>query len=294
VYRGTVTRNDDPEARGRIQVKVGDVGHTLAPDVWVDPAFDGAGAQRGQFWPPEVGDSVRVSFEAGQTDSPIIYWGGWFGGAEVPNEMAPKKDSPPRQRGFTTRAGHQLIFSDVPGNEFVRLVWHKPATGDASLTDAKETADREVGDFTFMEFTNDGSIRLSTKNGALVSLDTEESNILILSEQGHSVSLTGDGINLVDKNGTNMVTIADGTVNVVAGDAVNISGKSVNLDTGTVFLGSQAKFSAVIGEQLIAWLATHTHLTPGVPSGPAAGGTPTLPPVPPPPPTILSRVVKLR
>jgi len=63
-------------------------------------------------------------------------------------------------------------------------------------------------------------------------------------------------------------------------------GGTVNVGAGGVLLGADlATFSAVLGEPLMTWLATHNHGT---------GVGPSTPPIIPPPPTILSQSIKLK
>lgn len=287
VYRAQVVSNSDPENRGRIQIVCPAVGHNVPSPVWVKPAMYGAGPNRGMFWPPEVDDTVYVSFRMGNASRPEFYLGGWYGYpdnvADVPEEM-PYTNTRPEKRGFMTRAGHSIIFSDEPGNEYVRVTWHKPADGDQSLTDEKVTASRAAGEFSFIELTKDGSVTMSNKNGSSMFLNADGENITLVSEQGHSITLTEEGINIVDKEG-NLVNLSGGDVGIVAKGGVNVRGASMNIGTGGVFLGDPATFSAVLGEQLLTWLSTHVHGT---------GVGPSSPPVVPPPPSVLSQSVKLK
>jgi len=256
---------------------------------WVKPAIYGAGEQRGQFWPPEVGDAVAVSFRMGNAGKPEFYIGGWYGApgdtTDVPVEM-PYTNDKPQKRGFMTRGGHSVVFSDEPDNQYIRITWHKPADGDESLTDETKTAARNDGDFAFMELTKDGSVQMSNKNGSSVFLNADAENITVLSQQGHSMTMTETAVSLTDKDG-NLISITDGDVTVVSqkGD-VNVRGGTVNVGAGGVLLGADlATFSAVLGEPLMTWLATHNHGT---------GVGPSTPPIIPPPPTILSQSIKLK
>jgi uncharacterized protein involved in type VI secretion and phage assembly len=74
-WRGLVTSNDDPENRGRIQVKVPDV---LGDNdsTWALPCVPYAGSQVGLFLVPPEDALVWVEFEQGNPDYPI--WTGCF------------------------------------------------------------------------------------------------------------------------------------------------------------------------------------------------------------------------
>lgn len=270
VYRGNVTRNDDPEKRGRIQVIVPGVGHNRAPDLWVEPAFDGAGRNRGSFWPPEVGDSVRVAFERGDASLPTLYWGGWFGNpkgvTEVPPELGHTTPSggsdartTPTARGLVTRAGHLLVFEDGAGDESVTIQWHQPASGDSSLSDPTVTADRSKGSSASIVLDKTGSVVLTNKNGSKLALDASGKTITLL-DKDHQYSLT------IDQNG------------------IKVKAAKVVIDASQIELGSGADTPALRGKEVFDFLLNHKHLSPW--------GT-TTPPVPPPLVSLLSKVVKL-
>lgn len=167
IYRGIVTDNRDPLKRGRIYARVPGVGQQAAPEVWIYPAMEGAGQDRGSFWPPEIGDSVWVSFSNGDPSKPLVYWSGWYGESkgkgisDLPAEFAYQDDSPVR-RGFVTRGGHRVVFSDAEGDERVEIAWHKPK---ASEPDKEKTPPREgdVGTTAFLKFTENG-IELQVKD----------------------------------------------------------------------------------------------------------------------------------
>jgi hypothetical protein len=276
-YRGTVTRVDDPTRRGRIQAKVLQVGHTIAPNAWIDPAFEGAGTDRGAFFPPEIGDSVRVAFEHGRPDKPILYIGGWYGEADLPTEFAYTEGKKvtgqtgtvavPERRGIVTRKGHRLLFADVDGEEAVELSWHKPDPSDAALTadargDRSQTADRTTGKTSTLLFNADGDVVLSNQNGSKVTLSAKNKNIVIEDENKNVVTIDKSGV-VVDATKTGKIVLKGVTVEVADG----------------------ADTPAVRGRELDTWLKSHTH-------GTAWG--PSTPPLSPPPPSILSKNVKLK
>lgn len=173
VYRGVVIDNKDPESRGRICAHVPAVGQQKCLEVWIDPAMGGAGSDRGSFWPPDIGDAVWVSFANGDASKPNLYWGGWYGTSDLPSEFAPSEDGTPDRRGFMTRGGHSVVFSDVEGDERLELTWRKPSS---PLDDREETPDRSNSQSAFLRFTADGivleakdqSTRISIVDGTIV------------------------------------------------------------------------------------------------------------------------------
>lgn len=282
-YRGICTRNDDPQGRGRIQARCPMIGHGDAPNVWIDPIFESAGASHGTFFPPVVGDCVRVCFECGNPQIPDGYVGGWYGTADVPAEVA-YSDGTPERRGFVSRAGHSLVFCDEPGKESIQLIWHKPDSSDESLTDLTVTADRTRGKFAFMSFNDDGSIQFVNPNGSNINIDATNKAVVIMDESGNTVTLDADGSRIIDNKG-NVVSLSGGDITILAGTNVHVVGQTVNVKAGTVALGDQATYSAVVGEICKEYLGNHTHTSPMGPTGM---------PVLPPPPSILSVNVKLR
>ena len=291
LYKGVVTDNKDPDGLGKIQVKVTDLGQETALDVWVSPIFHMAGANKGFFFPPDVGDSVHLAYFNGDASDPLGYLGGWFGKGELPSEFAPK-DKHPYVRGIMTRLGHSLAFSDEPGSESVRLVWHKPKDGDPALTNTAKTAERGAeGKYSMLEFNKDGGFSILVNSGeCTMTWLPDKSQFLITAKQGnasHSITMDPDGIKIIDKDG-NALNLDGGKLTAIVNGSINFTGKTANISTGGVSLGFPAPISAVNGEALLLWLATHTHA--GVTTGPGVSG----PPVVPPTPALLSKSVKLK
>jgi hypothetical protein len=195
IYRGEVTDNADPQLRGRVKALVPEVGHNVAPDVWIDPAFCGAGSNRGGFHPPEIGDSVRVSFEAGDPGRPNVYFGGWFGRDEVPSELGYGSNGYPERRGIVTRAGHVIVLNDESGSEAIEIHWHKPAVGE-DLSDRRTTSDRSQGDHSSLKFESDGSIVFEDKEGQQLKLDAASKKVLIADANGNEIVMDAAGITL--------------------------------------------------------------------------------------------------
>lgn len=273
MYRGQVMSTSDPQNRGRIKVCVPSVGHSLDsyPDVWVDPEFDGAGKNRGCFWPPEVGDSVRVSFEMGDPSKPIMYVGGWFGSTDLPVEFAYEGSAPnskPRRRGLITRGGHRLVLDDTVNSEVVELSWHRSDVQDAFRSDDSKTADRSIGKTSSLKFKSDGSVELFNMNGSKVVLNATDKSVTVQDENGNKIELSQDGMTVV-----------------ATGKQVSVQCSSVDVKADSISLGDGASFFAVKGQSLVEWLNSHTH-------GSAMG--PTAVPIRPATNAMLSDVVKIK
>jgi uncharacterized protein involved in type VI secretion and phage assembly len=266
IYRATVTAVNDPDMRGRIQAMCPAVGHTMAPNVWISPAFDGAGGNdRGSFLPPDVGDLVRISFEAGDPGKPILYIGGWYPSNTLPAEFGYDSNGNPAMRGWIFRNGHQLTFDGTAGSENISLVWRAPT----SAPSGNDSSDRSSSTpNSSLMFNSDGSIVITNKNMTSINMDA-----------------TGKQVVITDQDNMNTITMDSSGVTIATNNqTITLTGMTVNANSTMVALTSAASQPAVLGQALSTWLMTHTHGT---------GVGPSTPPLVPPPPTILSEVVTL-
>lgn len=288
-YRAQVSDNKDEEGRGRIKVILSDLGHTEEYDVWIQPAMR-VGADHGSFWPPEIGDFVRVTFSNGDLSTPRCYFGGFYGKENVPTEFAYSSDHRPVKRGFITRMGHSLVFSDEADNEYIRMTWHKADSGDEAVSDPSKTADRDQGEWSYFEFEPDGSFIVANKKGTMVKFDASKpkQSFLVIDENGNSITMGSKGTKVMDKDG-DFVDLTEQKINLVAKKTVNVMGTTINLNAGGVNVGQAAAMKPVLEELLLPYLqlvATHVHPAPGGATGPS----PAIMVVPP----ISSKSVKLK
>lgn len=256
VYRAVVMSNEDPQGRGRIQIRCPAVGHQTTVQKWVAPATASAGPGRGVFWAPEIGDAVWVSFSLGNASKPNVYWGGWWGyvdqASEVPTEFAYDSNIP-EKRGFVTRAGHRIVFNDKSGEESLEIVWHQPSESDTDYAnDRTKSADRAAGKTSSIKLTSDGSIEATDSEGQFAKLEAPAKKITIGDANGNSIILSSEGI---------------------------------EAKSSSVKMGEGADQAAVRGDDWFQWTVGHIHGTAMGPSGP---------PIEPPPRTILSTVVKVK
>jgi len=264
LYRAVVTANNDPRGQGRIQAHVPSM-QERAMTVWIKPAMLGAGAGRGVFWPPEVGDPVFVSFAQGQPSRPECYVGGWFGyrggSSDVPEDLGYSGDYPDI-RGMVTRMGHKLIFSDADGDERIEIVWNKASTSDEAKTDRTKTAgegdNTQGGGNASIKFTPDGSIEITDNANPAQTIKT---------------NATQGTIEVADKNGNKVVLSAAGAR--IEATSIDLGGSDTSPSTEP----------GVKGTAWFKWAVSHTH--------PTSFG-PTLVATPPPDPGILSTVVRMK
>ena len=264
LYRGIVTRNDDPRKQGRIQAHIAAM-QERALDVWIKAASAGAGDGRGMFWPPEVGDTVFVSFAQGQPGRPECYFGGWFAyrddSSDVPDDLGYSGDYPD-QRGLVTRMGHKLIFSDADGDERVELVWNKADSDDDARTDRTKTA---------------GAGSVANGGGSASIKFTSDGNVVVTDNANPAQTIT-----LNARSGE--IEIAD-----KSGNKVTLSATGAKIEATAIDLGGNATEPVVKGQALLTWLLAHVHTTPSGPSGPPGAPGPILNPA-----SVLSQVVKTK
>lgn len=142
-YRAIVVSNQDPTAKGKIQVQCPRARLSKDNNIWVSPMEAGAGKNKGVFWPPDVGDGVWLFFDNGDPTRPLCYMGGWYAVNELHADLTPDQNGNPHRRGFISPGGHKIILDDTSGSEQIS-VEHK--NGQRLLVD------------------NDG-IKIGSKNG---------------------------------------------------------------------------------------------------------------------------------
>lgn len=133
-YKAIVVSNKDPQAKGRIQIHCPRARLGADNLIWVNPMMDGAGSNKGVFWPPDPGDGVWVFFDNGDPVRPSCYMGGWYGGeqqTELNQAIAPDASGKPVKKGFITpgtqnadgswAGGHQIILDDTSGSQQITI-----------------------------------------------------------------------------------------------------------------------------------------------------------------------------
>lgn len=109
LYEGIVVDNSDPQAQGRIKVKVPALGRDDPLEQYAYPVAPFAGDGMGIFFPPEVGELVWILFHGGNPSLPL-YVGGWWKRNNVPPEAC--RSGAPKIRTIRTKEGHRIVFDD--------------------------------------------------------------------------------------------------------------------------------------------------------------------------------------
>lgn len=274
LYRAQVTDVSDPEERGRIKVTVPSLfGDTELPN-WVLPRdYRNAGLNKGEFFPPEVDDWVFVEFEGGDTNYPV-YSGGWHGEtedeeAELPTDFSYDEEGNPSCRGYKDPAGNRLIFDCTTEKQKVSLVASdgseepKEHTIEMSLEKGKETLKlMSLNHFLVFDDTTDkegvylihksgtqlqidskGSMKIFTASGHLLSMNEEDSTVLLNSKDGTTIAIK-DNIVLAEASGKSTVTISKDTIQMTTAKDLVMQANSATVTAGSISLdGGKAKMT---------------------------------------------------
>lgn len=121
---GVVTNLNDPDAAGRVKVKLPVLGADVETD-WARVATPFGGAERGFSFLPEVNDEVLVGFEGGDPARPVVL-GALWGLTDKPPAVGAAANGKVDERGITSRLGSTLSFGDgdAEGDQHVLLTEH--------------------------------------------------------------------------------------------------------------------------------------------------------------------------
>jgi Rhs element Vgr protein len=104
---GVVTDNEDPDGEFRVRVRLPLV-HDGDDGVWARVATLDAGAERGFFFRPEVGDEVLLGFLDDDPRRPVLL--GMLHSSALAAPLSPSNDN--HRKGYTSRSGIVLLFDD--------------------------------------------------------------------------------------------------------------------------------------------------------------------------------------
>src|ERR1700687_4895136 len=117
VCSAIVVDNVDPANSGRVKVRLpqvlvaGESGH----EAWPRIATLMAGANRGTWFIPDVGDEVVVAFEQGDLNRPYVLGGLWNSANPLPERM----DFNNTKKLVRSRDGLQIPLDDQGGRESI-------------------------------------------------------------------------------------------------------------------------------------------------------------------------------
>ncbi len=120
IVPGRVMANDDPEQMGRIQVQM--LWQEQDQTIWARMMTPHAGADRGFYFLPEVGDEVVIAFYDGDPERPLILGCVWNGTDKPPAEdFWGGEFASNNCKRIVTKSGHRIQIIDTPGQETISI-----------------------------------------------------------------------------------------------------------------------------------------------------------------------------
>ncbi|WP_454041946.1 VgrG-related protein [Cellulosimicrobium sp. Marseille-Q8652] len=220
ILPAVVTSTDDPEGVGRVKVKI-PVLHDSLESWWARVVQPGAGAMRGTFVLPEVGDEVLVALAEGELDQPYVL-GGLFSTKDKPPAPSAvpyvdRNSGAVTRRTITSRTGMHLEFVEKPGEERL-VVSDKGGREQVVLVQKPEAA---------IEITSSGPVRLTAQKAVEV---TAQQDVTCTSTTG-KVTVKGVQVAL---EGTSAIELTAPRISITADARLALQGATATLDgTGT-------------------------------------------------------------
>ncbi len=189
---------DDPDKLGRIRVQL----QWFETDTkfWVRYLSPNAGDKHGWYSRPELNDEVLVVFEQGNPDRPIAI-GSLYNGQSKPTFDDTKDNN---LKGFLTKTGHKIEFSDKSGDEKITIV-----TKDEVCTIVLDAKNKSIS------ITADGDVAL---NGDNVTIEAKQKLTLKSGTDGEL------------KAGAGLKVEAGANADIKAGAMMNLKGSMINLN----------------------------------------------------------------
>jgi Rhs element Vgr protein len=210
---GVVDDIDDPNAWGRVRVSLPWLDGEIS-SVWARLALPAAGAQRGFFFIPEVGDEVVVGFLGADPRFPVVLGSLWNGSQAPPETLDAQTNA---IRAIVSRAGHKLTFDDSDDAPKVQVTTSAGQT--ATLDDSSGSEKIELVDKTGNKLTMDSKgITLEAASGADISLKAS----------GGKVSI--DALTLEGKASASAKLESSATFDLKAAATLGLKGALVNIN----------------------------------------------------------------
>jgi len=211
---GVVASLDDPEALGRVQVRLPHLGDEMTLG-WAKLASPMAGAERGVVFRPEPEDEVLVGFEYDDPRRPYVLGGLW---SSV--DLPPEDDGNTAEnnwRFIRSRSGHLFKFDDTDGAERIELV-----DKDGNIRVVLDTAGGKLE--LAQEKTGKSTITIDAASGD-ISVAAPQHAVKV---EARDVEATASGS--VSLKGTQVTVEATGSLTLKAGGEVVIKGALVRIN----------------------------------------------------------------
>lgn len=199
VAAAIVTNNQDPDGLGRVKITFPWLSDENETD-WVRIATLMAGAERGSYFLPEVGDEVLVAFEQGDINQPYVIGMLWNGEDRPPEQNS---DGNNNIRKIRSRSGHEIVFNDddTAGQEKVEIL---TSSGHRILLD---------------DSTGQEKIEIVDKTGSnKMTIDSVQNAITIESAMQLKIKS-----NMVEIEGTTSLTLKSNAILTIQGLPVKIN-----------------------------------------------------------------------
>ena len=132
-----VTSVKDTKGLNRVQVEL--LAHSGSPQqegtLWARVATPGAGANKGAFLIPDVGDEVVISFINGDSRYPVVLGSLWNGKDSAPETLGGNGEAVDRWTLVGKKGTRIAIVEESPGTETISFT--TPAGTSGKLTDAE-------------------------------------------------------------------------------------------------------------------------------------------------------------
>ena len=212
--RAKVVDNTDPEGLGRIKVNFPWQREGGEETPWIKMATPYAGADKGFYFIPEIGEEVLVGFENGDAEKPFVLSAGFNQKAKSGIDNADNNI-----KAVVTRSGHRIELNDTEGSESITI------TDKNNNIILIETANNNIS------ISAGENMTLNAKNIKITAEENIEvqakGNIEIASEGDTSI-LTKGKTNLQAKSDTEITSSA--SISIDATTDAKLKGQNVTLE----------------------------------------------------------------
>jgi uncharacterized protein involved in type VI secretion and phage assembly len=176
VHIGIVVSVQDPQGKGRVQVKLPALDIEGEAPIWARVAVPFAGDNFGAFFIPDVDTEVLVAFLAGDAGWPVVIGNLWNGKTELPESINSAVD----RWTLTGKNGTRIaIVEESPGQEKVEIT-----TPNAAKVKVSEAAGGEIK----LEAAGN-TVRLSTSGVKIQSSGLVQVNASVVTVSATQVSV---------------------------------------------------------------------------------------------------------
>ncbi|MGI5979158.1 MAG: phage baseplate assembly protein V [Oscillospiraceae bacterium] len=236
VTLGTVTKDFDEKAGGRVCVTVPTRAQKAEKLMWARVAMPSGGAGWGHYFLPEPGDQVLLAFENGNIERPYV-----IGCINKDNDkfFTGSIDKDNRIKRIVTRNGSTLTYEDVPIPEGDKK--NKPGDLDKITL---QTAGKQL---TLLLDNENHKIRLGDKEKEdFIEMDTTQgSGTLLLQAKSKITIKVGDNITFTLNGESGAVKIEAKQLAIEAPNQISLkSDGMVKLEGGTISQKASSAFKA--------------------------------------------------